>query len=135
MNKPTTIRSLGSTMSGIRFRKHVSIPVFPSVIPTSLTAIPNSVRHRVFTLVDCLMSGAAIFKLKAPSLLCLDRVTSDKTARRDCESIQCPLFHDMISCPFRSPFIPIDVLAKNIFSNSLISPSSVLPCLEPSCRH
>jgi len=45
----------------------------------------------------------------------------------DCESIRDPLFHDMISGPFRYPFIPVDVLAENIFSNSPISPSGALP--------
>ncbi|MXZ50657.1 MAG: transposase [Rhodobacteraceae bacterium] len=68
-------------MSKIRFRKHASIPGLLSTIRTSFTDIPDPVRHRGFTIVDCLMSGAAIFKLKAPSLLYFDRMVRGEKAR------------------------------------------------------
>ena len=68
-------------MSIIRFRKHVSMPGLLSTIRTSFAAVRDPVKHRGFTLVDGLMSGTAVFKFKAPSLLSFDRVARGKKAK------------------------------------------------------
>ncbi|MCY4101399.1 MAG: hypothetical protein OXF46_10850 [Rhodobacteraceae bacterium] len=66
INKPIQIRISSSTMSKIRFRKHVSMPGLLSTVRRVFAAVPDPVKHRGFTIVDCLMSGAAVFKFKSP---------------------------------------------------------------------
>ena len=51
------------------------MPGLLSSIHQTFAKIPDGVRHRRFSLSDCLMSGLAMFILKYPSLLQFDKQT------------------------------------------------------------
>lgn len=60
-------------------RKHLSAPGLLASMRLSFSAIKDPLKDRVtYSLIDCLMSGLAVFGLKCPSLLDFDEKRKDK---------------------------------------------------------
>ncbi len=57
-------------------RRHVSIPGLLSTVRRSFDTILDPVRHRQYSLSDCLISGLPLFALKCPSLMEYDAKTN-----------------------------------------------------------
>src|SRR5688500_4216408 len=62
-----------------RLRKHLSAPGLLTAMRLSFSAIKDPLQNRAtYSLVDCLMSGLAVFGLKCPSLLDFDEKRKDR---------------------------------------------------------
>ncbi len=62
-----------------RMRKQLSAPGLLAAMRLSFSAIKDPLKARAsYSLVDCLMSGLAVFGLKCPSLLDFDEKRKDK---------------------------------------------------------
>lgn len=72
-----------------RFRKHLSASGLLSTIRQSFLRIPQpgSQCKRTIPIVDCLMSGLAVFSLKFPSLLQYDRHRNETLIKRNLKNL------------------------------------------------
>lgn len=69
------------------FKKHISIPNFLSKIRNCFEKIKDKKTRTQIPLVDCLMSGLAIFGLKFPSLLEFDKGRYDEVIKSNLKTL------------------------------------------------